>query len=443
MSATIALIAHDRKKDEMVEFVKQKQAIFSRYYLIATGTTGQRIQEATNLPVERMLSGPLGGDAQISAKIAQGEITAVIFFIDPLYAQPHEPDIQALQRICAVYNVPIAINIATAEAIAEALRRTRIAHLIFNPIAGQGNAEEELKIIRQLLEPAMELVVHLTKPEISSEQLAKEAIAAGADLILASGGDGTISAVAGTLIGTEIPLGIIPRGTANAFAVALGIPSRLTPIRSSCEVILAGNTRIVDAARCNGLPMILLAGIGYEAEAVDRADREAKNRWGPLAYIMAGIRQFNEQELFEAEIEIEDVVKKFHAGAVTVANAAPSTSVMAQGIGAVVPDDGLLDVTIAAPKTELEAVTGMVRLVGAAMLKIPTNQDNIIHLETRRVKVTTNPLQKVVLDGEIIGTTPIEVECIPRGLTVIAPPRSTIVEQPTDSEVENQDSASQ
>ena len=443
MSATIALIAHDRKKDEMVEFVKQKQAVFSRYHLIATGTTGQRIREATNLPVERMLSGPLGGDAQISAKIAQGEITAVIFFIDPLYAQPHEPDIQALQRICAVYNVPIAINIATAEAIVEALRRTRIAHLIFNPIAGQGNAEEELKIIKQLLEPAMELVVHLTKPEISSEQLAKEAIAAGADLILASGGDGTISAVAGTLIGTEIPLGIIPRGTANAFAVALGIPSRLTPIRSSCEVILAGNTRIVDVARCNELPMILLAGIGYEAEAVERADREAKNRWGALAYIMASIQQLSEQELFETEIEIEDVVKKFHAGAVTVANAAPSTSVMAQGIGTVIAHDGLLDVTIAAPKTELEAVTAMVKLVGAAMLKIPTNQENIIHLQTKRVKVTTNPPQKVVLDGEIIGTTPIEVECIPQGLKVLAPPSTTIVESPTGSAAENQDSASQ
>ena len=116
---------------------------------------------------------------------------------------------------------------------------------------------------------------------------------------------------------------------------------------------------------------------------------------------------------------------------------------MAQGIGTVIAHDGLLDVTIAAPKTELEAVTAMVKLVGAAMLKIPTNQENIIHLQTKRVKVTTNPPQKVVLDGEIIGTTPIEVECIPQGLKVLAPPSPTIVEPPTDSAAENQDSASQ
>jgi diacylglycerol kinase (ATP) len=122
MSTTVALIAHDRKKDDIVKFVEQHIAILSRYRLIATGTTGQRIQEGTALPVERMLSGPMGGDAQISAQVAEGQVVAVIFLLDPLYAQPHEPDIQALQRICAVYNVPLATNLATADAIAEYLR---------------------------------------------------------------------------------------------------------------------------------------------------------------------------------------------------------------------------------------------------------------------------------------------------------------------------------
>jgi len=422
MPATIALIAHDQKKDEMVNFVKQHQALLTRYQLIATKTTGERVKSQTNLPVELKLSGSMGGDAQIAALVAEGKVTAVIFLLDPLQAQPHEPNVQLLQRICAVHNVSLATNLATAEVIAEALRRTRIAHLIYNPVSGQGNAEEELSLIKQLLEPAMKLVVNFTTPEINPDELAKEAILAQADLIIASGGDGTVSAVAGALIGTDIPLGIIPRGTANAFAVAVGIPARLTPIRSSCAAILAGQTRVVDMARCNGLPMILLAGIGYEAEMVERADREAKNRWGALAYIMAGIQQFNEQELFETEIEIEGVVQTFQAGAVTVANAAPSTSVMAQGPGKVIANDGMLDVTIAAPKTDLEAVTGMVNLLGAALLQVPTNREDIVSLQTKQIKVTTNPPQKVVLDGELIGTTPIEVECIPRGLTIFAPP---------------------
>ncbi|CAN1212312.1 Methylglyoxal synthase [Tumidithrix helvetica PCC 7403] len=113
---TLALIAHDRKKDSIVQFVKEHQDVFARFHLIATGTTGQRIQDATDLPVECVLSGPLGGDAQIAAQVVTGNIIAVFFFIDPLYAQPHEPDILALLRVCELYNVAIAVNLATAEA---------------------------------------------------------------------------------------------------------------------------------------------------------------------------------------------------------------------------------------------------------------------------------------------------------------------------------------
>lgn len=258
MPATIAFIAHDRKKDSIVNFAKQHQGLLARYRLLATETTGQRIQGATNLAVDCLRSGPMGGDAQIAALVAEERVTAVIFLVDPLNAQVQEPDIHLLQRICAIYNVPLATNLATAEAIAQSLRQTRVARLIFNPVSGQGNAEEELAFIKQMLEPAMNLAVHFTTPKVSAEQLAQEAIAAQADLIIASGGDGTVSAVAGELMGTDIPLGIIPRGTANAFAVALGIPARLTPLRSACETILAGKTRIVDAARCNGLPMNVL-----------------------------------------------------------------------------------------------------------------------------------------------------------------------------------------
>jgi diacylglycerol kinase (ATP) len=117
MLNTVALIAHDRKKDSLVNFVQKHHRVFSGYHLIATGTTGQRIQDGTGLVVERMLSGPLGGDAQIAAQVVVGKIFAVIFLIDPLYAQPHEPDINALLRVCELYNVPLAVNLATAEAI--------------------------------------------------------------------------------------------------------------------------------------------------------------------------------------------------------------------------------------------------------------------------------------------------------------------------------------
>ncbi|MEZ4664951.1 MAG: methylglyoxal synthase [Caldilineaceae bacterium] len=121
MAAQIALIAHDGKKEEMVDFARTYRDQLANYPLIATGTTGQRIADATGLPVHRMRSGPLGGDAQIAARVAEGEVTAVIFLVDPLYAHPHEPDIQGLLRICNVYNTPLATNVATAVLILEGL----------------------------------------------------------------------------------------------------------------------------------------------------------------------------------------------------------------------------------------------------------------------------------------------------------------------------------
>ncbi len=391
MSATIALMSRGNQKENIVNFVRKHQGVLTRYHLIAPEELGQQIQKETNLSIECLLPAALGGDAQINASIAEGKVSAVICLLDPLYTQLQEPDLQVLQRICVAQNVPLAINLATGELILDKLRRTRIAHLIFNPVSGQNNPEEDLALIKQLLEPAMELVVHFTTKEISPEHLAKKAIESQADLIIAAGGDGTVSAVADALISTNIPLGIIPRGTANAFALALGIPPTLTPIKTACEVILKNRTRTVDAARCNGLPMILLAGIGLEAETVERADREAKNRWGALAYILAGIQQFNQQELFTTEIEIEGHSEQFQAGAITIANAAPPTSVMAQGLGSVNMNDGLLDITIAAPKTQLEAVSAMASLLGSALSQNPTNRQDIINLQTKQIKVTTKP----------------------------------------------------
>jgi methylglyoxal synthase len=112
---TVALIAHDGKKDELVAFALQSKALLAGCHLIATGTTGGRIASETGLDVELMFSGPLGGDAQIAARVAEKLVALVVFIVDPLYAHPHEPDIQGLLRVCNVYNVPLATNIATAE----------------------------------------------------------------------------------------------------------------------------------------------------------------------------------------------------------------------------------------------------------------------------------------------------------------------------------------
>lgn len=114
---SIALIAHDKKKLDLAVFVRDHRHILDRFRLVATGTTGQVLQEKAGLDIERVRSGPEGGDLQVGARIAEDAVLAVIFFRDPLTAQPHEPDVSALMRICDVHRVPLATNLGTALAI--------------------------------------------------------------------------------------------------------------------------------------------------------------------------------------------------------------------------------------------------------------------------------------------------------------------------------------
>ena len=129
----IALIAHDSKKHEMIDWCEANKGILKGHFLCGTGTTARMITEATGLPVKGYNSGPLGGDQQIGAKIVEGRIDFVVFFSDPLTAQPHDPDVKALLRIAQVYDIPIANNRATADfMITSPLMNEEYDHQIIN-----------------------------------------------------------------------------------------------------------------------------------------------------------------------------------------------------------------------------------------------------------------------------------------------------------------------
>lgn len=119
----IALIAHDQKKSDMLDFVRTHLDFFRSQRLVATGSTGKMLQEQLGLKVECVAHGPFGGDLIIGGRVAQNEVAAVLFFRDPLTAQPHEPDVSALMRVCDVHGVPLATNRSACDAVTDWLKR--------------------------------------------------------------------------------------------------------------------------------------------------------------------------------------------------------------------------------------------------------------------------------------------------------------------------------
>ena len=118
----IALIAHDKKKNDMIELAIKYRDVLSKHKLFATGTTGTLVMGETGLPIIRMKSGPLGGDQQIGSMVAEGKLDLIIFLRDPLTSQPHEPDVSALLRLCDVQSIPLATNVKSAEIMLKALK---------------------------------------------------------------------------------------------------------------------------------------------------------------------------------------------------------------------------------------------------------------------------------------------------------------------------------
>lgn len=358
--------------------------------------------------------------------------------------------------------------------------------VIFNPVSGHGDTSFQSSAIKAALSKGYHDVhLHETTVDVDAASLAAAAIRDGAEILVASGGDGTVTAVAaavrkhvhgewvpsaareqddaeafdGVCGNSEKPgghvargrggagvdsirLGIIPRGTANAFCGAVGIPMRVS---SAARLVNRATARRVDVAMVNGeSPMMLLCGIGLEAEAVSRADRSLKTRFGSAAYFLAGLTSVAQQKTFTVSLILHDARQVRRVGradmelaskkvvlhgadvtAVTVANSAPATCVLAQGIGRVSPDDGLLDVVCVAPHGRLSMISAMFAMLWSGFVGQRVARGDIYGMRARRVEVRCEPSQRVVVDGEDCGRTPVVIELAEdegrRQICVVAP----------------------
>jgi diacylglycerol kinase (ATP) len=430
MSHALALLASESRVEPLLAWLQRKALAIAGLPLLVTADLAQRLQDdprTAQLPFQTLDSLAEGGDIQLAARVLAGEVALVVACIDPQAPPGASPDARLLMRACDLAAVPLAPNLASADLALRGLCHGRAAYLLFNPVAGQGDPNADLALIRSILEPQLLVRVLLTRPDRDPAEQGQELVnrlqtrtngEADSAMIVACGGDGTVSAVAGAVAGTGIPLGVIPRGTANAFAAALGIPTSLV---SACQTLLAGHTHVVDAARCNGVPMTLLAGVGFEAGMVNRATRELKTMLGPLAYVLAGAQQLATQQPFQARIEIDGTVTDVQAAAITVANVAPATSVLAQGFEQVIPDDGLLEVTIASPATRMQGLNALASLLTSAVVQSPSTHPDLLCLRARQITIATDPPQRLVIDGEMLELNPVTFTCLPGALTVFAP----------------------
>lgn len=430
MSHALALLASESRVEPLLAWLQRKALAIAGLPLLVTADLAQRLQDdprTAQLPFQTLDSLAEGGDIQLAARVLAGEVALVVACIDPQAPPGASPDARLLMRACDLAAVPLAPNLASADLALRGLCHGRAAYLLFNPVAGQGDPNADLALIRSILEPQLLVRVLLTRPDRDPAEQGQELVnrlqtrtngEADSAMIVACGGDGTVSAVAGAVAGTGIPLGVTPRGTANAFAAALGIPTSLV---SACQTLLAGHTHVVDAARCNGVPMTLLAGVGFEAGMVNRATRELKTMLGPLAYVLAGAQQLATQQPFQARIEIDGTVTDVQAAAITVANVAPATSVLAQGFEQVIPDDGLLEVTIASPATRMQGLNALASLLTSAVVQSPSTHPDLLCLRARQITIATDPPQRLVIDGEMLELNPVTFTCLPGALTVFAP----------------------
>ena len=290
----------------------------------------------------------------------------------------------------------------------------RKVHVIINPASGR--PKPVLHILNSVFKKAeVDWDISLTKARGDAERFARAAVASGADIVAANGGDGTVMEVAQGLLGSPVPLAILPGGSANLMAVELGIPKDLEKA-AGIAVNPDSPTRQVDVGLVGNNYFLLRVGMGFAARKVAQADRSLKNRFGVLAYSVASVKSIKDTKSAHYRITLDGQLVEADGVTCLIDNAGN------MGIQGFKPhekirvDDGLLDVLLLGSK-------GLSNLIssGSALLDTDKRELLIEHWQARRITIEVDPPQPVQVDGEMIGDTPVTAEILPGALKVIVP----------------------
>jgi YegS/Rv2252/BmrU family lipid kinase len=290
---------------------------------------------------------------------------------------------------------------------------SRRVHVVINP--GSGQPRPILHTLNAVFRPqGIDWDISLTHASGDAQRFARQAAESGADVVAAFGGDGTVMEVARGLMGLETPLAIFPGGTANLMAVELGIPKELA---GAVAIAADENSPIhsIDVGKVMDGYFLLRVGMGFPARKVEYADRKMKDRYGLMAYSLAALKAITTKDEADYRLTVDGQVYAVRTRACQVYNAGnlgrPGTG-MVPGISVT---DGLLDLLALREKATISLLTrGVVNAIHRP-------EELFYHWQGKHILIEPDPAQPVHIDGEVVGTTPVEIEVLPKAIRVLVP----------------------
>jgi diacylglycerol kinase (ATP) len=292
----------------------------------------------------------------------------------------------------------------------------RLVHVIINPAAGQ--EQPILGLLNSLFrENEIAWEVFITQEAGDARRFAQESVRAGADVVMACGGDGTVMETASGLRGSSVPLAILPCGTANVMSIELAIPADL---RQAIALVAQGQNvvRGIDMGLINGVEFLLRVGVGAEARMVIETPRESKTRWGNLAYFVTALNQLQNPDVSRYIMNLDGLHIEVDGISLMIAN---SVSIGVPGIHLVQNtsvSDGLLDV-IVIRRADLPS---MMAIATNTLLNLAEEPEPVLHWQAREIRIQAVPPQPVQVDGEVISGTDLTMQVLPKAVNILCPP---------------------